>query len=187
MTSFAEYRAVLAKVDAKFAEIQARHPAAFACRRGCHGCCAPGLSVTEVERAHIAAWLRADPARIDRLQALAAQDPHGGTRCALLDADGTCAIYAVRPMLCRAHGAPTRLAAEPGAPPRHDVCPLNFAAPTDPPLAALPAGDVIDQTLLATLLSVVDRRHDPARAGLRTPLQLPDILGTCPVPGECPL
>jgi hypothetical protein len=176
MANFAEYAAVLAKVDAKFAEIQGRHPAEFACRRGCHSCCLPGLSITELERAHIAAWLREDPLRIDQLRQLAQRDPHQGRRCAFLDDEGACAIFAVRPMLCRAHGAPTRVPRELGQPPLIDVCQLNFARGESPPLSALPPGDFLDQALLATLLSVVDRRFDAARAGQRAALTVAAIL-----------
>lgn len=176
MADFSEYRAVLAKVDAKFAEIAARHPGELACRRGCHSCCLPGLSVTEVERAHIAAWLGEEPRRIERLRSLAERDPHHGQRCAFLDAEGACAIFEVRPLLCRAHGAPTRLPAEAGHAARLDVCRLNFAAATSPALHELPPGDFLDQGLLATLLSVVDRRFDPARAGQRTPLNVMGML-----------
>lgn len=175
MAAFDEYRAVLAKVDAKFAEIQARHPAEFACRRGCHSCCLPGLTITEVERAHIAAWLAEDPQRISQLQELAQRNPYQGRRCAFLDEDGACAIFAVRPMLCRAHGAPTRVAGEAGQPALLDVCQLNFAAADAPALHALPPGDFLDQGLLATLLSVVDRRFDAARAGQRAALNLSGV------------
>ncbi len=180
MAGFDEYRAVLAKVDAKFAEIAARHPGELACRRGCHSCCLPGLSVTEVERAHIAAWLREDPQRIERLRGLAAADPHQGQRCAFLDGDGECAIFEARPLLCRAHGAPTRLPGDSGQAALLDVCRLNFSTAESPPLTQLPPGDFLDQGLLATLLSVVDRRFDAARAGQRSQLTLAAVLAEPP-------
>lgn len=152
---FAEYRAVLAKIDAKFADIVARHPAQFACQSGCHACCLPDLSVSALEADHIRAALQADPTLRAAVQALQGASVWSGQRCALLDARGQCSIYAVRPALCRAHGAPTWLQSAEGAQSR-DVCPLNFA---DQPLAQLDASDGIDLTTLTTLLYVVGARH----------------------------
>lgn len=166
MADFSEYRAVLAKIDAKFAEIAARHPTQMQCRAGCHACCLPGLSVSRVEAEHIAQWLADHPQQAAEMAANIAADPHRGTRCALLDAHGACTIYPVRPALCRAHGAPTRLT-EAGAT-RLDVCPLNFA---DGGLATLDAADCIDQGLVATLLFVVGQRYAPGSDASRTPLR----------------
>lgn len=152
---FTEYRAVLAKIDAKFAEIRAKHPTQFACQSGCHACCLPGLGVSAVEADHIRAALQADPALRAAVVELQGTSAWNGQRCALLDARGQCSIYAVRPALCRAHGAPTWLQNAEGAQSR-DVCPLNFA---DQPLALLDASDGIDLTTLTTLLYVVGARH----------------------------
>ena len=58
---FAELQAVLAKIDGKFNEIEERHGSRMVCRAGCHGCCLPGLSVSRLERDHIAAWLAEHP------------------------------------------------------------------------------------------------------------------------------
>lgn len=158
---FAEYRAVLAKIDAKFAEIAARHPKQFACQSGCHGCCLPGLTVSAVEADHIRAALADDPSLRDAVAALDGTSAWRGERCALLNKNGQCSIYAVRPALCRAHGAPTWLRDAAGELAR-DVCPLNFA---DLPLTALDAADGIDLTTLTTLLYVVGARH-AQRCGL---------------------
>lgn len=173
---FAEYRAVLAKVDAKFAEIQARHLDQFACRRGCHSCCLPGLTVAEVERAHIAQWLAEHPEKVQELGDLAKANPHAGQRCAFLDAQGACAIFEVRPLMCRVHGAPTRVTLQAEATVQLDVCRLNFAGPDAPQLMDLPPGDFVDQQLVATLLYVVGQRYAGAQAGRRTALRLAAIL-----------
>ncbi|MBI5609862.1 MAG: YkgJ family cysteine cluster protein [Deltaproteobacteria bacterium] len=162
---FTEYQAVLAKVDAKFAEIVAQRPGQYACGAGCHSCCLPGLSVAQVEAAHIRAWLAENPEALERVRAVLAERPHGHTRCALLDASGQCTIYPVRPMLCRAHGVPVRL--REGEREQVDVCPKNLV---DVSLASLPPGECIDQNLLATLLFVVGRRRDPGDDGRRIPL-----------------
>lgn len=176
MPDFAEYRAVLAKVDAKFAEIQARHPQQFACSRGCHGCCLPGLTIAEVERAHIAQWLALHPEKVQELSELAKANPHAGQRCALLDAQGACAIFEVRPLMCRVHGAPTRVTLQADSAVQLDVCRLNFAGPGAPALLDLPPGDFVDQQLVATLLYVVGQRFAGPLAGRRTALQLRAVL-----------
>jgi len=166
-----EYRAVLAKVDAKFADIRGRHEASFGCRNGCHACCAPGLRVATVEQQHLAEHIRMTPGLRTQLEALAAADPHGGTRCALLMADGACAVYEARPLICRSHGAPVRVR-EAGQV-RLDVCSLHFRGVQ---LAALPPGDCIDVETLNTLLFVVNRRAHPDDAGERHLLTLEAIL-----------
>ncbi len=162
---FQEYQAVLAKVDAKFAEIVARRAEQYACARGCHSCCLPGLSVAHIEAAHIRAWLAEDPERSSRVRSLLAARPHGDSRCALLDASGGCSIYPVRPLLCRAHGVPTRL--REGDREQVDVCHKNL---TQVPLTSLDPSELIDQNLLATLLYVLGRRRDPHDDGSRVPL-----------------
>lgn len=176
MDDYSEYRAVLAKVDAKFAEIEQRHPQQFACRRGCHSCCLPGLTVAEVERAHIAEWLDRHPETVAHLQQLAASDPHSSQRCAFLDAQGGCAVFAVRPLMCRVHGAPTRVTGQSGGGVVLDVCRLNFAGPQAPLLSDLPTADFVDQQLVATLLYVVGQRFAGPLAGRRTVLRLGPIL-----------
>src|SRR5262249_45205888 len=96
--ALATYRALLMKVDAKFAEIQARHPAAFRCGAGCHACCQSGLTVSALEAAALRDYLEARPELVVRLRELAAKDPFRGTRCALLGEGGRCAVYEARPV-----------------------------------------------------------------------------------------
>lgn len=184
----AEYRAVLAKVDAKFADIQGRFPESFACASGCHACCAPGLTVSGVERAAIAEHIGANETLRRTLATLEQERPHGDSRCRFLDGEGRCAIYSVRPVVCRSHGAPIRVPPAPvasgtaqdatvstaGREGRLDACTLNFRTV---PLSRLGAGDCIDVETLNTLLFVVGRRFDPTDAGARHPLTLRGVLG----------
>jgi hypothetical protein len=163
----AEYRAVVAKVDAKFEEIRARHAASFACASGCHACCAPGLTVSGVEKAAIAEHIQAHDLQ-GTLEALDRERPHGDARCRFLDAAGQCAIYAVRPIVCRSHGAPVRV---PGG--RLDACPLNFRGV---PLDRLAPTDSIHVETLSTLLFVIGRRFDPQDEGRRFPLTVAGLL-----------
>ncbi len=150
--SLHEYELLRAKVDAKVAEITARQAAQLACDRGCHACCAPGLTVAAVEAAAIAAWRATHP------EAVVAGARWGATRCAFLAADGACAIYPVRPLVCRTQGLP--IALNDG---QLTACTLNFRDG----LTALPAGDRLDQKTLSTLLFVVDQRFG---GGARRPL-----------------
>lgn len=163
---FAEHRAVLAKVDAKFDEIQGHHREQMACRSGCHGCCLPGLTVGRLERDFLRAHIAATPGLAGQLTALAAARPHGATRCELLRADGSCAVYAARPLVCRSHGAPLRM---PDG--RIDACPLNFREGPPPG-----AGDCIDVQTLDTLRFVVGRRYAPDDDGARFPLTVAELL-----------
>lgn len=171
----AAYRALLAKVDAKFADIHDRHRPDMACGAGCHACCAPELSVSQVEKASIAEHIRITPGLAEDLARLDAERPHGVTRCRFLAADGRCAIYAVRPVICRSHGAPTRVPPTAPQTPGHlSVCSLNFR---DGALERLPAGDCIDVETLNTLLFVIGRRFDVEADGTRYPLTVRGILG----------
>lgn len=164
MRSLHEYQAVLHKVDAKFAEIQGKHAARMQCGAGCHACCLPGLTVCGVERDHLLQHIDATPGLQERLEQLQAQNPHGGTRCSMLDADGRCLVYAARPLVCRSHGVPLHVEAG-----RLDACPLNF---TDLPLAQLDAADRIDLQTLNLLLAVVQRRYDASGAERRFALTI---------------
>lgn len=160
---FSEYLALVAKVDDKFAEILARQPQQFACRAACHSCCQPGLTISQVEAKRIAAFLQDNPQIVARM---AAQNPHAGSRCRWLDGQGHCAIYAVRPIVCRSHGAPIKF--KQNAQLRRDVCSLNFK---DTPLVAVDAMDFIDIDTLNTILSLINRRFDADLHAERTALE----------------
>ena len=152
------YAALVAKVDAFVARVEARHAADLRCGPGCATCCHARLTVTGVEAAAIRAWLAAQPvaarAAIAAAAATAAPD-----RCAALDADDRCRIYAVRPLVCRSHGVPIRL--RQGSLPVVTSCALNFAARGP---AAADADCILDQELVSTTLGVIDRAAggDPA-------------------------
>lgn len=159
------YRALLTKVDEKFAEIRGHHPASLQCRLGCHSCCKPGLTLSPVEAAALRQHFDAHPEARARAKALRTEDPHRGTRCRLLDAQGACVAYDARPLVCRSHGVPLRLRDSAGE--RLDVCPLNFA---DQDLAALPAGDSINLETLNTILSLLNQQFTGGASMERSPI-----------------
>lgn len=161
------YRALLAKVDAKFSEIASRHPRSFRCGAGCHSCCKPGLTVSPIEAEALRLFLSDRPELVERIRALEALDPHAGTRCKLLDENGLCTIYEARPLVCRSHGAPLLVET------RRDVCPLNF---TDEPLAAIPGTDLINLETLNTILALINAQFSAAAS--RVKLELVELSGS---------
>ena len=126
------YSDFLTKAAEHFDQVSKRHPNSFTCKQGCHECCEPGLTVLKVEAENIASYIEQHPNIKDRLQKIQQNNPHNGTRCSMLDEDGHCVIYPVRPFICRSHGAPIAIAREEYY--QIDVCPLNF---TDNPIEEL--------------------------------------------------
>lgn len=165
----AEYEALRAKVDAFAERVGQRRADSMQCRAGCSGCCHAHLEVCDVEVEAIEAALAAldEAARADlgrRLRERSAEDP----RCALLDDDGRCVVYAGRPLVCRTQGLPLRypvdtipVEAVRASAGRGEVtwCPLNFES--DPPRAE----DVLDAERVDRMLALVNRRAsaDPLR------------------------
>ena len=126
------YRNFLEHAEEHFNEISELNPGSFSCKEGCHACCEADLTVLEVEANNIRAYLNEHPEVVKQLQEIEQTDPHQGTRCKMLNAQGKCSIYPVRPFICRSHGAPIAIAQEDYF--QIDVCPLNF---TDNPIEEL--------------------------------------------------
>ena len=125
-----DYRRLVHKVDLHAARVTGAHAEAIACTPGCTGCCHRELSVFPVEAAVISAWLGGRPVP----SLLAPRPPRdvltvlelGPTPspCVMLDGDGRCRIYLVRPLICRTHGLPLAVQDDDGL--YADVCPLSF-------------------------------------------------------------
>jgi hypothetical protein len=163
-----EYRAVVAKVTGFCTDVEARRRSAFACARGCSACCEAFLTVSPVEaealRRAIAQLAPAAQKAVAAggLRELAREERgEPGARCALLGADGTCATYEARPLVCRTQGH--ALLYPPDFVPEASVrrktakgdithCPLNYTA--EPPGVS----DVLDAGLVDKLLAVVNVR-----------------------------
>lgn len=146
------YRELAAKVDAFFARVAERHASDLRCAAGCDACCHQRLTVTTVEADVVAELVRSLPeAARAQLRRTAGQPD----RCAALDDDGRCQIYAARPLVCRSHGVPIRTRHERGLP-VIDACHLNFTA--HGPGAADP-DCILDQTTLSATLGLIDRAH----------------------------
>lgn len=166
----ARLEALAAKADAFFARVRARHPGELACKAGCDSCCAPHLEVTALEARAIRRHLASMPG--PQREALASRAPAGrDDACVALDAEGRCAIYPARPLVCRTHGVPIRVAdatltgppAPSGAPAPTDgarralpmvaVCERNFRTLD---LSRVSPDCVLDQTTLSTVLGALD-------------------------------
>ncbi|HEX6241083.1 MAG TPA: YkgJ family cysteine cluster protein [Polyangiales bacterium] len=168
-----EYRALVAKVESFVAAVGARRASDLACKRGCDGCCHAWLSVSAVEAEAVRAGLAALPA--EARQRVRARGVHelarehegpehdrGPPRCALLEDDGSCAVYAARPLVCRTQGHALRY--PPDFIPAEAVqlrtkagdvtwCPLNYRE------AAPRAEDVLDAERVDQILALVGQRR----------------------------
>jgi hypothetical protein len=102
-----EYRALVDKVGAFTRPALERRRADMLCTAGCAACCQVSLSVNQVEGAELRIGLAALPAatraqvvkrgvRERRREASHAAAP----RCAMLEPDGRCVVYAHRPLVC---------------------------------------------------------------------------------------
>ena len=56
----------------------------FHCRAGCHQCCLPNLSVSQLEAKAIQRFLSSNPELSEELRLLEERNPHQGQRCSLL-------------------------------------------------------------------------------------------------------
>lgn len=145
----APYQALVAKVDAFVARVEARHRDDLACAPGCARCCHVRLTVTTAEADAVSAWLAAQPAAT-RAAIAAGARAAAPDRCAALDDADRCRIYPARPLVCRSHGVPIRLRR--GGMPVVTACELNFTARG--PAAADP-DCVLDQALVSTTLAAI--------------------------------
>jgi uncharacterized protein len=143
-----------ARVDAFFARAAARlpGPGGVTCHAGCADCCRHRFTVTAIEAEVVAEGLASLPS--ETRAALAARASSPDDACPALEADGRCAVYAFRPVICRTHGLPIRFtAAGPRSLPVLDACPRNFQGRD---LAALPADVILDQATVSTILGALD-------------------------------
>lgn len=146
------YRHLVQKVDDFARSVEQSRVTAgapLACARACSACCFTRLTVLPVEAASIRGWLDAGPGLEPGVGAGPDRPPPGpkGLRgphpCVFLDRRGDCAVYAVRPILCRTHGLPIQL--ETG----RDICPLS----------GRPAvGQALNLTTINALLTAVNAR-----------------------------
>lgn len=133
------YARLLQALAEKTARIEAAFPDQFACRAGCHHCCQAVPTILPVEWAYLRGRDRLPGAELR-------SDLHPGeSLCQRLETDGRCAIYEVRPVVCRTQGHLFQL--DDGD---LDHCPWNFLT-----LEEIEDSDVFRlETLHTTLLRV---------------------------------
>ena len=121
------------RVDKKAGSLARLHGTRLQCRRGCTDCCVDDLTVHPIEAHRIRSY---------HAQLLQTGTPHAVGRCAFLDAEGSCRIYAHRPYVCRTQGLPllwfTETEDGEDIVEERDICPLNADGP---PLRQLPPED----------------------------------------------
>lgn len=176
MSALENYLTLIQKTDGKSAEITTRYPDKINCGKGCHTCCIQGLSVNGLERESIRQYLTKRPDLLQATEANVKENPHGGQRCSFLDRLGSCMIYEVRPVVCRSHGMPLKLAPAKNAQKtiieNLDVCPLNF---TDMDLIDIGSHYFINLETLNTILVLLNQQFDGKNAEKRyllTPLRI---------------
>jgi len=161
-----DFDALANDVEARFDAIRRRNRGRMECGEGCSDCCRCRLSVTRVEEAYVRRGLARLPLSVRRAIRDRATDE---TRemCPALDDDGSCQIYASRPLACRSFGAPLRYRSPVPLihPSRIDVCDKNFK---DVAVDTLPAEDVLDQTSLNDTLETFDPDSRDERVPLAT-------------------
>lgn len=126
-----EFVQIVGLVEAEFAGNKARFGERMKCRLGCTDCCHHLFDVDTLEARRIALHVATLP--LEQQEDLQARALHyrqqrptlQGRRlaCAALNADGACAIYTARPMVCRKFGMPIYDPRQPG---QLKACELNF-------------------------------------------------------------
>jgi uncharacterized protein len=150
MEALTAYRRLMAKVDAHWTRSARLLGDRLRCAPGCCDCCRQHISVFPVEAVSIALAVEALPGdAADALRRRVAHLPADGP-CPLLNADGRCALYAARPIICRTQGLPLLIATDGGD--QVAACPLNTMDGE-----TLPAGAVIDLERLNRILAAVNR------------------------------
>lgn len=164
----AEYKALVSKVDGFVEQTSARRRDDMRCEKGCDACCHAWLSVGPVEADAVRAGLgqlTSEARELVRARGeaqLLREQRAEAPRCAMLEDDGSCAIYEQRPLVCRTQGHALRYPT--GFIPEHSVrartsqgevtwCPLNYEAARPAP------DDVLDAERVDQLLSLVTLRH----------------------------
>jgi Fe-S-cluster containining protein len=166
------YRIAQHDTDEIFDEKKARNPKEIQCREGCSSCCKPDLTIGVVEAASIRAHLKQNPEKFSELEKLAFENPHEGTRCSFLTETGACAIYEIRPIMCRSYGVPLSYTLD-DITENRGVCELNFISID---LLTLPPEDFMPVNLSMKHLSALNEQYQVGSSAHRSKLNLKSIM-----------
>jgi len=169
------YRELLSRVSARFELLSAHHGAQVSCAVGCHSCCHPQLTVSEVEARLIRAHLIAHPRLYQSLLELEQRAPFRGERCSFLGSDGGCGIYEVRPVVCRSFGVPLLQIEDPSSGEATlSSCELNFVGDEGAELlASLSPSEWLDSSQTDTALAQLNFALHRALSELDPPARVP--------------
>ncbi len=114
---FSQYQKLCHYCDGVFSATQNAFPSQMQCAKGCASCCI--LETIVPLEAHIIA----SALTLSSQEQLKEKESQKNGNCVFLH-HAECAIYAVRPIICRTHGLPIQ---HPDCR-QPDVCPLNFTS-----------------------------------------------------------
>ncbi len=146
MTALDHYRSLLRRVDEFAAGVFREYGRLIACSPGCDSCCTLE-TVNAIEAwtllSHAASLGSAERYAIRRR---AEDGPGERGECVLL-ANGLCAVYAARPIICRTHGLPLYVDGT------VDFCPRNFGG-----VGRIESPYILGLDALNTMLGAVNLR-----------------------------
>ena len=164
------YQELIQAIQEHTNEIQHIHAKNINCTRGCHSCCIPDLQISRIEKERIAKYIQDSSSLIETLQKLKETNPYQSTRCQMLDEQGLCSIYEVRPIICRTHGLPILFQDKDQW--FADVCSFNFV---DDSLDILEQDDFLPIDLVNQELAFanIEENFDDSRYPLDISILLP--------------
>lgn len=142
-TVLQNYRLLLERVDTHIQTVETEFPDQIACKKGCDACCR-FLSLFPVEALSISKAYSRLPENIK--QQINHRLRHHKDACPLL-IDHACALYPVRPIICRTHGFPICIEKENQV--SIDFCPENFKQVITFPKHTLLSIERLNETLTA--------------------------------------
>lgn len=152
MSKHEQLKIIHDQIDRESAILEEVHRGRLQCKLGCHECCVDDLTVFELEAERIKRAFK---------ELLRTEDPHPVGKCACLDEDGACRVYAARPYVCRTQGLPLRWIEDEFE--YRDICPLNTEGP---PVEALEAEQC--WTLGEKEIQLAQLQADGRRVSLRS-------------------
>ena len=127
-------------------------PASFQCKKGCQRCCFVSFSIFTGEAAQIRDWFTSQEDSVKETLLEAWQKNRVAPHCVFL-VEGSCSVYAVRPLICRTQGLMLRTKSEEEGHFQASCCPLNYVG-----REALPS-HVLDLDRLNVLASVSQKYY----------------------------
>lgn len=167
----AKYRELLTNLAAFQERVRERYRSQITCGSGCFSCCRTRLSVFPLEAAAIRDGLASlDDASLAKLRERLENDWGPlASYCAFL-VEGSCSIYADRPLLCRIHGLPNSSKTYPEG--SIEFCEMNF---TNYDVGEIDPAAVLDWDHVGHLLALLNFKYSQAagrepQGRLRIPL-----------------